>query len=161
MSWLWTWVWPAKKSNWIELAALHGKRAGKVTPIIIVGLIAIEHLGRVRQWNTAYLPSTVLTSTYKNVQEGFKRIGSSFAVLSSYLIHLRDYLKLAELLDSTVAVVNPIVKLIASPVKVLTGYAETMRDRYGKQHPMLVVIGSGLLVGGPIALYKYRHLLKK
>ena len=158
-----SWWWPFSSSpksdpiwrQFFAKVASNPKLIAEVGGGALIGLILLEHTARVRKWPEYSWPSSRLTQFYTLCQSGWQKVGSGFAIISSYLIHL----KLGELGVSIGAVVKPLLGVTLSPTEILIGYATTMHERY--KQPMLVVAGSALILGAGAGIaYKYKQLVK-
>ncbi len=123
----------------------------KILSGVFLGTIVVEHIGR--KFETEKRPSIILNKIADESKIAFKKLGTGFAWLSSYLT-------LADIKDIAISVhdvVKPSIELTTSPFYSVYGYIKKA-DTYGNKNWMIYT-GSGLGVG--LSVFGYYKLSKR
>lgn len=106
--------------------------------IVIVCLIAWEHIGRVT--HVHYKPSTGLNTLATHTRYWFKQLGRLIGRISAFI----DYLRCYEITESILELTMAFTRLFTSWTCVFTGYVEVILEY---KWPLLCVVGTGVIVG--------------
>jgi len=121
--------------------------------LVILALFATEHL--TKHHYPSLKPSIFIKFVGDFLENIFTEIGHHLAYFSSFY----TYIKLEDLYDTFLNLINPVIEVVGSPVSLLKGYLEVSLEY---KYPFLVVLGTITLIGLCYLVYKKKdNLLSK
>lgn len=103
----------------------------------------------VRKVSKTYTPSRFLMYVSWFVSFVYAQLGGTFALISSFLTNIIEFLNLSEYVDSVIAMFNIFLNFAFSPLRMIYGYLKTAESY---KYPILVLVGS-IILGSIITIY--------